>query len=252
MRAYHFLILAGLALAGCERPQVVLPGVSPLPAVPEPLAPIVALPPAPLLGERGHQLILDYEVGGGRPYYEKKLAHPTVPPGESGVTIGVGYDLRFNTERALRGDWRKLDGGYLNRLAKATQLNHAQSQAILPQLRDILIRWDLAEEVFSEVTVTRFYQLARRTFPGMEDLRLDAQAVLVSLCFNRGSSMGVPDRPSWDSRREMRAIRDLVPKRDYAGMSAQIRKMKRLWVGKGMDGLLARREAEARLMEGAR
>ena len=54
---------------------------------------------------------------------------------------------------------------------------------------------------------------------------------------------------SGDSRVEMRNIRVLVPKKDYKGIANEIRKMKRLWEGKGMDGLLKRREAEAKLVE---
>ena len=52
-----------------------------------------------------------------------------------------------------------------------------------------------------------------------------------------------------DSRLEMRDIKLLVPKRDYRGIAEELRKMKRIWEGKGLDGLLARREAEAKLVE---
>jgi hypothetical protein len=47
----------------------------------------------------------------------------------------------------------------------------------------------------------------------------------------------------------MRAIRDLVPQANLAGIAAELRSMQRLWVGKGVDGLLRRREAEAALVE---
>jgi GH24 family phage-related lysozyme (muramidase) len=52
-----------------------------------------------------------------------------------------------------------------------------------------------------------------------------------------------------DSRLEMRNIRNLVPKKDYKGIAKELRKMKRIWKGKGLDGLLARRDAEADLVE---
>ena len=56
-----------------------------------------------------------------------------------------------------------------------------------------------------------------------------------------------------DSRREMRAIRDEVakPYPNLHAIAGEIRAMKRLWIGKGEDGLLVRREAEARLVDGA-
>ena len=72
-------------------------------------------------------------------------------------------------------------------------------------------------------------------------------AGLVSLVYNRGASM--KDSPGSDNRREMRAIRDLVPRMDLRGIAAALRSMKRLWAGKGLDGLLRRREAEAVLVE---
>jgi GH24 family phage-related lysozyme (muramidase) len=67
------------------------------------------------------------------------------------------------------------------------------------------------------VTVARFSALCRRTFPGFDDLAANARAALISLVFNRGNSMvGL-------RRAEMRAIRDLVPKKDYAGIAKQLR-----------------------------
>jgi GH24 family phage-related lysozyme (muramidase) len=47
----------------------------------------------------------------------------------------------------------------------------------------------------------------------------------------------------------MRNIRDLIPKKDYKGIAKELRKMKRIWQGKGLDGLLERRDAEAKLVE---
>jgi GH24 family phage-related lysozyme (muramidase) len=47
----------------------------------------------------------------------------------------------------------------------------------------------------------------------------------------------------------MRAVRDAVAAGDLQEIATQIRAMKRLWVGKGVDGLLKRRDAEARLVE---
>ncbi len=63
-----------------------------------------------------------------------------------------------------------------------------------------------------------------------------------SIVYNRGSSM------VGSSREEMRKIRDLVPLKDYQGIAQQIISMKRLWEGKGLDGLLKRRDAEAALV----
>ena len=47
----------------------------------------------------------------------------------------------------------------------------------------------------------------------------------------------------------MRAIRDAVARQDMKDIAVQLRLMKRLWVGKNLDGLLKRRDAEAELVE---
>ena len=47
----------------------------------------------------------------------------------------------------------------------------------------------------------------------------------------------------------MRAIRDAVPSGDLQEIADQLRSMKRLWINKGLDGLLRRREEEAKLVE---
>jgi GH24 family phage-related lysozyme (muramidase) len=44
-------------------------------------------------------------------------------------------------------------------------------------------------------------------------------------------------------------IKDLVVNKDYKGIAKEIRSMKRLWEGKGLDGLLKRREKEANMVE---
>ena len=62
------------------------------------------------------------------------------------------------------------------------------------------------------------------------------------MVFNRGTSL------AGDSRTEMRAIVDLVAKKDYEGIAEEIEKSKRLWEHKGLDGLVLRREAESDLV----
>jgi GH24 family phage-related lysozyme (muramidase) len=52
------------------------------------------------------------------------------------------------------------------------------------------------------------------------------------------------------NRSEMREIRTLVPKKDYAGIAQQLRKMVRVWAGTSVQrGLTRRRFAEAKLVE---
>jgi len=53
---------------------------------------------------------------------------------------------------------------------------------------------------------------------------------------------------SGSRRKEMAAIKPLVVQQDYADIAQEIVNMKRLWVGKGLAGLLKRRDAEADLV----
>lgn len=209
------------------------------------LAQTIGLEDTPPLNEASLQLVYDFEVGGGESYYNRFLVHPEWPGAASGVTIGVGYDLGYNSATVIQKDWDSLDTPITLRLTTAAGITGSKARSILGNYRDIRIGWDAADLVFQRVTLSRFYALTARTFPGFNRLRPNAQGGLTSLVFNRGSSM------AGSSRVEMRKIRDLVPDEDYKGIAGQIRAMKRLWplssdVGLGLQ---RRREAEAKLVE---
>jgi GH24 family phage-related lysozyme (muramidase) len=84
--------------------------------------------------------------------------------------------------------------------------------------------------------------MTKLIYPQLETLNEDTQGALVSMVYNRGMKL------DGDSRTEMKAIVDLVAKQDYHGIAEEIEKSKRLWEGKGLDGLVLRREAEADLV----
>lgn len=194
------------------------------------------------LSDNSRKLILDFEVGGGEAYYNKYLKRPSWPGEASGVTIGIGYDCGYNTRQTILRDWAGLEAA--DRLANTAGKTRGAAKALIPKLRDINVPWNLALEVYEENTVPKFWELTRKTYPGFDSLHPDAQGVLLSLTFNRGSAM------SGDRRREMRAIRDLVPHKDYAGIADELRGMKRIWPN--TPGLRRRRDAEAALMDRCR
>ena len=97
--------------------------------------------------------------------------------------------------------------------------------------------------MFLERSLPKYMKMTEEAFPGIDDLPADAQGALVSLVYNRGTSM------DGGRRLEMRNIRDAVARGDLQEIANQLRAMKRLWEGKGMDGLLKRRDAEAALVE---
>ncbi|NJK73161.1 MAG: hypothetical protein HC942_02050 [Microcoleus sp. SU_5_6] len=201
---------------------------------------------SPLLSYRAIELILEFEVGGGREYYNKFLQRPTWPEGASGVTIGIGYDLGYNSSEVFNKDWNKLGDSDQKRLSNCCGFKGETAKNRLASVRDIVVAWELAWEVFNDVTVPKFYDLTREAFPSFDELPADVQGGLVSLVFNRGTSM------EGNRRREMRAIRDLVPRKDVGGIANQIRQMKRIWEGTSIArGMNRRREAEADLIEEA-
>lgn len=210
---------------------------------------LTALFPGELLGSsllsyKAIQLILEFEIGGGKEYYEKFLQRPTWPEGQSGITIGIGYDLGYNTVEVFNQDWQKLGDVEQKRLSDCCGLKEDAAKERLASVKDIIVPWELAWEVFNLVTVPKFYNFTKEAFPGFENLAPDVQGGLVSLVFNRGTSM------QGNRRVEMRVVRDLVTKKNVLLIAEQIRKMKRIWLGTSIEnGMTRRREAEADLIE---
>jgi len=190
-------------------------------------------------------LILEYEVGGGKSYYEKYLSKPTWPGGASGMTLAIGVDCGYYTSTELEKLFHFLPKEQLKIVKGASGKTGQAGKAYTQQHKNsgIVITWEQAIEIFDTLTWPKFAKLAEKAFPGLDQLCDNAYGAIVSLVFNRGSSL------VGDSRLEMRNIRDLVPKKNYKGIANELRKMKRIWKGKGLDGLLARRDAEANLVE---
>lgn len=100
-------------------------------------------------------------------------------------------------------------------------------------------------------SIAMFHAAAKKAWPGAERLHPKAQAALILLVYNRGPSLTKRVDDINDRRREMRELQPAVVRRDYSGMAALHRSMKRIWEGKNMAGLLTRCEARAELCEQA-
>lgn len=201
--------------------------------------------PSPL-SERALKLIIDYEVGGGEAYYNKKLKQPCWPGGASGVTIGIGYDLGYNTTGQFTRDWKELlPPTDFNRLTTVLGYKSESARKQVASVKNINIPWENALIVFNKNTLPRFMAETIKAFPGADKLHPDAFGALVSIVFNRGASTTGP------SRVEMFNIQTSIKtgsKNIYPYIAQQILSMKRLWVGKNLDGLLRRRDEEAALV----
>ena len=203
-----------------------------------------------MLTKKSLDLILEFEVGGGENYYNKFLKNPAWPGEQSGVTIGIGYDLGYVNKAEFSEDWKDLPKETFDRLYKVVVIKGYNAKNLIRGLKNINIPWDLALKVFNNKTVTKFYNLTQKTFPNFDNLPEDAKGGLVSLVFNRGAAL------EGDRRREMKLIRDgmkLVSNYDQKALTFianQIRTMKRIWIGGSIEkGMSRRRDAEAKLIE---
>lgn len=201
------------------------------------------IPAGPLkISPESRDLIVEFETGG-KAYYQSRLQHPTWPGGASGVTVGIGYDVGYNSRAAVLADWQALPEGSRNALASAAGVKGVAAKPRAAALRWILVPWASAETLFVSNTMPRFGKMTAAAFPGITSTHGHVQGAMLSIVFNRGASM------AGSGRTEMRAIRGHVAAGRITPIPREIRGMKRLWIGKGLPGLIRRREAEATLIE---
>lgn len=160
------------------------------------------------------------------------------------MTIGVGYDLGRQAPTANWRDW----GGLLadvdiGRLASVSGLADTLAKAALTRVSSVVVPFAAARTVFYLHSLPEYAAMTCRAYPRVENLPADAQAAVLSLVYNRGVAM------DGERRREMRALRPLIAARDFAGIAAELRSMKRLWDPQALPGLVDRREKEAQLVE---
>jgi len=110
------------------------------------------------------------------------------------------------------------------------------------EVLNVRIPYNIAYDVFVRTSVPRYYKATLSIYPQLAELNEDTQGALVSMIYNRGTSL------NGERRKEMRNIVALVANKDYEGIAEEIENSKRLWEHKGMDGLVLRREAEADLI----
>ena len=187
--------------------------------------------------------VINFE-SGGESYYNKFLKKVTWPGGASGLTIGIGADLGYMSKEEFEKYFSSFFTPLENlKLKSVIGLKGDSAKSKLTSVKGIELNWENAMNAFINWTLPKFWKLSNALWPGLDKLEEPAQIALVSLVFNRGAST------KGSSRTEMVNIKPLVVKRDYKGIAKEIRSMKRLWIGKNMDGLIKRREEEAKMVE---
>lgn len=200
------------------------------------------------------------EETGGMDWYNKCGAHPNWPKGSSGITVGAGYDCGYKVPEQIRNDWNGLISDQMIRLLQSIAGLKGQKAAnALTQnlIKGVFIPYDVAKQQYIKKVIKSEVAVTVSAFPDSEKLNPDTLGVLTSIVYNRGEGMKDRD-PKAQDRREMREIKALIPSKDYKGIAAQIRSMKRLWDGipdyagdkeQKMSGLVGRREREAVIVE---
>ena len=196
-------------------------------------------------------LIVEFEIGS-KLQYEHTYKRPEWPGTASGVTVGIGYDLGYNSADVILNDWANLlPPNQIRAMQKYSGITGARARGVLTQARADIgeIAWEPAMAVFMKTSLPKLEAITMRACPGADQLPAGCFGVLTSLSYNRGASYtkARTDSDHQDRYREMRNIRALVANGELERVPAEIRSMKRLWPN--VAGLRRRRDAEAKLWE---
>lgn len=190
-------------------------------------------------------MILRFEVGS-RARYEKEFQKPVWPGAASGVTVGIGYDLGVTKKPQITADWEVyLFEPELAALLAVQGITGPAAKQLAQGVSHVAIPLKAAEEVFYTKTLPVFAERTRAAFPGVERLPADAQGMILSLVYNRGTSL------AGERRSEMAEIARLLRSSnpDLEAIARQFESMKRLWPD--LKGLRDRRQREADIIRAA-
>jgi peptidoglycan hydrolase-like protein with peptidoglycan-binding domain len=195
--------------------------------------------PCPELTAAGATFIAREEISNAE-LYRRHHSRPHWPGVDSGITIGIGYDLRFATPATLERDWGTvLPAAVRARLAPC--LGIRGTRALRDSLADLRIPLPAAMRVYMERMLPEHCRRTRQAYPMLDSLGAARRTALVSLVFNRGALL------DGDRRREMKRIRELLEAGRTDDVPAQFDAMTRLWNPATERGLIERRRREARL-----
>ncbi|WP_448206606.1 hypothetical protein [Azospirillum sp. sgz302134] len=195
--------------------------------------------PSPVVPTEGVVFIACQEVSS-RAYYDKYCSAPTWPGGKSGITIGIGYDLRFQPDfetcwaPILPADVAGALRPWLGKLGTADGATALASFKV-----PFFDSW----KVFTETTLPAEVKSTEGAYGDLMKLPPLCRAALVSLVYNRGPALTSAD----GSRTEMATIKDLIDANKLDQVPAQFISMQRLWPNAA--GLRDRRAAEANLWQ---
>lgn len=189
------------------------------------------------------------EETGGLHYYETTCRFPHWPGEQSGITLGVGYDLRMNSAADFLDTWKHLPATATAELLKDIGIKGSKTRASELKALGIEVPFELAWPVFTSQSLPAFHKETQRSYPSLDSLPDKCRTALISLVYNRGAGV------KGASRREMLGIQQLLAqaanpalgkeqrKAILAGVEDQLLSMRRLW--NPASGLVKRRQTEA-------
>lgn len=185
-------------------------------------------------------MIVAFEVTS-QAAYDRKYQRPIWPGGQSGVTIGIGYDIGYVKAAKLAADWAgKLPPAMITALTRAVGITGASASSLAHELAvSVVVPWAAAIQVFATVDMPAYARDVTNGLDNSGHLSTDSFGALVSLVYNRGASF----RKAGDRYREMRAIRGHMASGNYALVAQDISDMQRIWPE--VPGLQKRRRMEA-------
>jgi hypothetical protein len=198
------------------------------------------------ISQESFDLIVGCEVTS-RAAFEKNFRRPERPAGQSGITVGIGYDCGYSSAATIRTDWSgNIPDAMVTVLCSVAGLQGDRAQAQLARVRPLVdVPWGAALDVFSNVSIPKYLGSTRAGLEHFDELPPTCKGVLLSLVYNRGASFSKPGARYL----EMRNIKALMASRKFAGIPSEFRKMKRLWTTPSVRGVAIRREQEARMFE---
>ena len=139
------------------------------------------------ISKRAIDMIIEFEVSS-KAYYERVLQKPEWPGLASGVTIGIGYDLGYNSKQQIAEDWGDvLPPETVSAMQKYAGITGNDAKARLSEARsEIVVPWSAAIRVFGEKTTPKWTQMVIDALPNCDELNEDCLGALVSLAYKIG------------------------------------------------------------------
>lgn len=194
------------------------------------------------ISQRAIDLCIRHEVTS-KAYYEKHYQRPEWPGLQSGVTVGIGYDLGQASAQKIKEDWQEhVPADMLFLMMSCSGHTGSAGKAKLAEVRSkILIPWAAAMHVFANRDVPQWTAGVLKKVPNSNRLSPTCLGVLFDLAYNRGHSWSM----AGERYKEMRGIKAAVQSGQLGLVPGHIREMKRLWPN--TKGLLRRCDDRAEL-----